>query len=478
MQLNILVGRGSSGTFDVHLRNVTHYPGIAMNYPIGAASPDPNPDIDFGSGDIDLLGVPIPKGGAPKVVKLPLEIHDYAGAATIEVTMPYRKTTFTAKRRIPLDGDGNGLPDAGWRANTGVAVSTAGLQATDDLELDPPATGLPFDTIAGDGLSAFEEYRGFFIAGAHVRLDPNKKQVFVVADPVVLTDPVAVTWITKLPFATLFAEASEIAGSTNFARGWPLSALKAEINPNRAGVPGARSRAHRALRLVWAPVKPADYFVSATSTIIPVWQRGIHGITWNDGMPDIDLFNSPNNNPVNESPDATQFVEVMTAADRNAGIATDFSDPGGYHDANGILVQPCGVAPPGGPCDDWDLTRGLIVPHVQLGGWAKLQTVVDPILHLTDYYSQYSFTCGIPNLTEVVGRMSASDMSLQPYRTMIHELGHNLQLVHVADPLNDCHDLMYDNQLLPPNRRTFLDIVPLTNDYSRENREQMRLWQP
>jgi hypothetical protein len=478
MQLNIVTGR-ATGTVKLTIKDPTHYPGIAMNYPIPAAVDsnglDPNPDMDFNLGADQLsLDIPIPKD---HVIRIPLYVRDYGASATIEAIVPYRKKTYTATRRIPLDDNKNGLPDAGWVANGGVVITDTG-QAADDFEIDPPATGLPVDTVLGDGLSAFEEYRGFFIGGAHLRLDPNKKDVFVAADPAVLTDPMAVIWLTKLPFRVYFPDFTEVSGQTNFARGLPLFATKAEVDPNRKSVPGARSRAHRALRLVWPPLKAADYFVSSTSTVIPVWQRGIHGITWNDGMTDIDLYNSPNNVPNIESPDLVQFVEVMPEADRNSGIGTDFSDPGGYHDASGTVVQPCGVAPPGAPCDDWDLVRGLIVPHVQPGGWAKLQTVVDTFLHPSDYYSQYSFTCGIPGLTEVVGRMSPSNMTLQPYRTMIHELGHNMQLSHVTDPLNDCHDLMYDNLMASPNRRTFLDIVPLTNDYSTANREHMRLWQP
>src|SRR5688572_926760 len=100
VQLNILIGRGSSGTFDVKLTNVSSLPGIAMNYPITGA--DTNPDMDFGGGEIQKLAVPIPKGGAPKVVTIPLYIRDYAASATIEVTMPYRKTSFMTRRSLPI----------------------------------------------------------------------------------------------------------------------------------------------------------------------------------------------------------------------------------------------------------------------------------------------------------------------------------------------------------------------------------------
>lgn len=476
LQLNILIGRGSSGSFEVHLRNVTHYPGIAMNYPI--SNPDTGPDLDFGAGDTDLTSVTIPKGGAPKVVKLPLYVHDYGAAATIEVTVPYKKTNFTAKRKFPLDDNDNGLPDAGWRSVGGVQITDATLHAADDNEIDPPAVGLPIDNILGDGVSAYEEYRGFYVAGGHIRLDPNRKKVFVVPDSSITSDAVATNYMLKLPFRVLPMDTTEVKGFDNFSRSVPLIATRAEVDPNRAGVPGARSSGHRAVRLVFGHPVSSVWFDAATSTVGPLWQRGIAGITWADSMPEVDFANSPSNVPQIESPDQTQFVEVMTQAAHNYGIGTDFTDPGGYHDLSGTQVQPCGVAPPGTPCDDWDLTRGLIVPHAGIGGFFVLHTVVDPFLHPADFYSSYSFTCGIPGLTESVGRMTASDEALVSYRTMIHEMGHNLQLEHATDPLADCHNIMYDNRMAPPNRRTFLDIVPLTNDYSTANRDHMRLWQP
>ncbi len=181
VQLNILVGRGSSGTFDVRLKNVTHYPGVAMNYPADAPSPDPNPDIDFGGGAIEKLGVTIPKGGAPKVVTLPLYIRDYAASATVEVTMPYRKTSFVTTQILPIDRDNNSLPDAGWYAGT-TRIETLGMQPGNDgdalpaMRLAIPPTAPNGD---GDNLTNFEEYRGFVLEGQHQRFNPGIKDFVV-----------------------------------------------------------------------------------------------------------------------------------------------------------------------------------------------------------------------------------------------------------------------------------------------------------
>jgi hypothetical protein len=196
VQLNILVGRGSSGTFDVKLTNISRLPGIAMNYPITGT--DTNPDMDFGGGEIQKLAVPIPKGGAPKVVTLPLYIRDYAASATVEVTMPYRKTTFTTQRRLPIDTkNSNGLPDAGWwfvnRASPIEYLHVADTnlsKASDDEVADPPGAPLPdpltgapkAQGISGDGLTAFEEFRGFFVEGQHTRTNPHRKDLFVRID--------------------------------------------------------------------------------------------------------------------------------------------------------------------------------------------------------------------------------------------------------------------------------------------------------
>lgn len=71
---------------------------------------------------------------------------------------------------IPLDEDGNRIADA-WEAAEGVK----GLSAASDDDDEPP--GKP--GTQGDGLSLYEEYRGFSVQGQHLRTHPKKKDVFI-----------------------------------------------------------------------------------------------------------------------------------------------------------------------------------------------------------------------------------------------------------------------------------------------------------
>jgi hypothetical protein len=66
---------------------------------------------------------------------------------------------------VPRDDDGNNIADA-WAYNSG--------GADDDADATPNGDGT-----AGDRLSRYEEYRGFFVSGSHVRTNPNVKDVFI-----------------------------------------------------------------------------------------------------------------------------------------------------------------------------------------------------------------------------------------------------------------------------------------------------------
>ncbi|MBC7329987.1 hypothetical protein H5T88_06465 [bacterium] len=68
--------------------------------------------------------------------------------------------------RIPVDNDLNYIGDA-WEFNGPYA------SPQDDTDDYPPSNFL------GDGLSRYDEYRGFFVKGGYKRLNPGKKDIFV-----------------------------------------------------------------------------------------------------------------------------------------------------------------------------------------------------------------------------------------------------------------------------------------------------------
>lgn len=472
VQLNILIGRGSSGTFDVKLTNVSRYPGIAMNHPLGAT--DSNPDVDFGSGLTELTGVSIPKGGAPKVVPIPLYIYDYGASAMIEVTMPYRKTTFTARRRVPLDADNNQLPDRGWTAVSSVEVSSTGLTAIGDIDAADGATGTDA-AVTGDGFSNYEEYRGFFVAGGYVRLNPRQKEVFVDLDPeFLLAGPVAspLSALLTLSPRLLYVEPTEVDGddllSRNVLRTSPV------VNGNRATVPVAHARPQRAVRLISQTVFPPAVHLAGPGIDVPIWQVGILGITVSDDVLDIDLLNAPGNVATLETPMRTQFSEVYTRTFMNLAVNTTFSYPEHY-DTAGNVVPRCDFQGQAN-CDFWDTANNLIIPSQQPGGWGILYTVPDPAHDPVEHYSLQGRNCGAD--TPLLGGFTTIQMERLKGLIAAHEIGHALHMPHIGNFATDCGDIMFDDEAPAPHRRTMSTYTPQPTGFGPRNHQTMRLWQP
>lgn len=79
----------------------------------------------------------------------------------------------TTELKIPRDDNGNHIADA-WENQIGLSNTNA--DSDDD---DFPPNSDPGDGHSGDGLSLYEEYRGFRVWGGHVRPDPRHKDVFI-----------------------------------------------------------------------------------------------------------------------------------------------------------------------------------------------------------------------------------------------------------------------------------------------------------
>lgn len=81
-----------------------------------------------------------------------------------QITARVKDKTNEFSLPLPRDNDGNHISDK-WEYNQG--------NATGDEDNNPT------NPHNGDGLSRYEEYRGFFVNGAYIRTNPNKEDVFI-----------------------------------------------------------------------------------------------------------------------------------------------------------------------------------------------------------------------------------------------------------------------------------------------------------
>ncbi len=107
---------------------------------------------------------------------------------------------------LPLDGNGNGIADC-WEKAHGIWPCAA----------DSDDDGEPKGKAPGDGFSAYEEYRGFFVKGRHGRLDPNTKDLFV-HDPDGLAENAGFGQVTGLAVHYVEPEEGRCTGTDDRAR--------------------------------------------------------------------------------------------------------------------------------------------------------------------------------------------------------------------------------------------------------------------
>jgi hypothetical protein len=190
-QRNVKPAQGA--TFKFELVKVTKEPGVCLNWPPKSRVIDP-PDFDLKIDknnpyfDSSLQNNPAQDGQSAtskrklKKVELNIVSHDYGAWGQLKVTATLEDGTPVAVHvedkpdikvlTIPKDDNGNRIADA-WKDRFGLEGSSRSETSDEDSE---PDTG-PGHT--GDGLSLYEEYRGFRIQGAHTRLNPRKKDVFI-----------------------------------------------------------------------------------------------------------------------------------------------------------------------------------------------------------------------------------------------------------------------------------------------------------
>ena len=175
----------------VELKDVSHEPGVSMNYPPKnkLISPSP-PDLDFKDlntgifpnvkvSDDGLTLTATPDPSTDNQLAFFMNSRDWGAWGTLNITITLAGQTFkahfagdeTTDILLPKRQQGSFIADS-WKTAHNLPLETAD---SDDSEAKP--NGEP--ECVGDGLTLYEEYRGFMEGGKHIEGDPAKKDFFV-----------------------------------------------------------------------------------------------------------------------------------------------------------------------------------------------------------------------------------------------------------------------------------------------------------
>jgi len=156
--------------------------GVCLNWPLKGAKSDhglrilakENPDLEVLGPDEARTREPV------ESLDLVITCHDYGAYGKLRVSAKDpdgNEVQVTVRGKegadlaIPLDENRNHIADAWEIGETGHLRGEAGEDSEDLPKGKPGCTG--------DGLSLYEEYRGFRVKGVHRRGDPDRKDLFV-----------------------------------------------------------------------------------------------------------------------------------------------------------------------------------------------------------------------------------------------------------------------------------------------------------
>ena len=121
---------------------------------------------------------------------------DCGGMAVFKVTYNSQNYYYIA----PADSDHDGIPDI-FEAMYGPAFGAGSLDPNADHDI-----GGVNNPNLGDGVAAFDEYRGFMVSGVHQRTDPTKKDFYLQFDT---SNPQCTTVVGTTEGPRLFAAAGQ-----------------------------------------------------------------------------------------------------------------------------------------------------------------------------------------------------------------------------------------------------------------------------
>jgi len=443
--LHFITPASAKGSVQYRLTNVTHYPGIAMNYPVG--NPSSSPDMAFAAGSDELNQTTARINFDPSGdTATQLLIYDYAAYGHLTATVNTDKGVFTIEKDLPeLTIDG--LPVAGWQTAAG-KVSTAALPASTDF--DTGVNGYYF----GDGLTAFEEYRGFSIAGGHLRTDPRVKDIFVDIDFELLSMG-AINMLPKLsPLRVHYLNPEDTAHSDFVGNYSEVSRVRPVINANRSGI--SSSRPQRAVRIA-SVTKPPQHTDTTTGLSAAQFLFSF-GRQFNDSD-SLDTTEAPYQGNGPAPPTETQVVEYYPQAFEIDAIAYG---PNGVLDSLSDLDGNPVCYTPGSPLCDIRDDADLFVRRSGL----LLMTVLNQ--GSDDYYTEIAYRDCARSSSPVAA--SQEDVEQLKIDVVAHEMLHGVGVNH----LTACGDLMYVDEDQTPTR-TFVQQLPYPTDYSDADKDQIRL---
>jgi hypothetical protein len=168
------------GEWDWSLEGTSREPGIALNYPIDAKDKDYDLRLDAGATarHDDTFQWAERPNPTPSVLTDTMEVqpYDWGGWSTLKVKaklIDHRtiegefKTTKEKSILLPKRAKDSFIADV-WKKGKHVGADSA------DDDGKPAGDGTP-----GDGLTNYEEYRGFYEDGKHIEGDPAVKDLFI-----------------------------------------------------------------------------------------------------------------------------------------------------------------------------------------------------------------------------------------------------------------------------------------------------------
>ncbi|MHB8995665.1 MAG: hypothetical protein ACYC63_10475 [Armatimonadota bacterium] len=172
--------KDTTATFTFKLLDSSKHPGSCLNSPWNDTEPDLKilKQDNGGLAKIDEDG----QGATskPKLTECPISVSCFDGGAhgRLQVTadlsdgpdiVAFIEEDGSTQLSLPYDEDGNHIADA-WEDEKG----QKGKASDADDEQDPPG-----DRTNGDGLTLWEEYRGFLEDAKHIHGNPKKKDYFI-----------------------------------------------------------------------------------------------------------------------------------------------------------------------------------------------------------------------------------------------------------------------------------------------------------